>query len=74
MGRRGRDSESERKNYSVKQYKKDIIKMLKHDFCIRLTEEEIDHINSITRETDDATKRAIHNAYLTILERHGWGE
>lgn len=74
MGRRNRDSESERKNYTVKQYKKDIIKMLQRDFCIMLTEEEIDHINSITRENDDDAKRAVHNAYLTILKRHGWGE
>ena len=73
MGRRSRDSESERRNYSVKQYKKDIIKMLKHDFCIHLSQEEIEHIHSIQRETDDATKRAVHNAFLTILDDH-WDE
>lgn len=39
-----------KKTVSLKAYRKQKIKILERDFCIRLTEEEIERINKLTTE------------------------
>lgn len=48
------------------QYLKAKLKILRRDFCIEPTEEEITHLNTLT------TQVTIDNAILSIIARH-WG-
>ena len=45
-------------------YVKDKLRILKRDFYIEATEEEIAHLKTLTTQT------AIDNAILTIINRH----
>jgi hypothetical protein len=45
-------------------YAKAKIRVLKRDFCINPTDEEIEHIKSLK------TQIAIDNAFLTIINNH----
>ena len=47
-----------------KEYVKAKIKILKRDFCIYPTEEEIEHLNTLN------TQIAIDNAVISIINRH----
>ena len=38
------------KSVSLRQYKKEKIQMLQRDFCIKLSEEDIAHANTLTTE------------------------
>lgn len=38
------------RNMSLKEYRKKKTKMLERDFCIRLTQEDIDHMNELKNE------------------------
>ena len=38
------------RNMSLKAYRKMKLKMLKNDFCIKLTDEELDHAESLKTE------------------------
>lgn len=38
------------RSMSFKQYKKMKLRMLQRDFCIQLTEEELEHANTLTTE------------------------
>ena len=42
------------------------LRILKRDFCIKPTEAELEHINTLTTQTQ------IDNAILTIIAHH-WG-
>lgn len=39
-----------KKTASLKSYRKQKIKILERDFCIKLTEEEIERVNNLTTE------------------------
>lgn len=51
---------------SFKQYKKHKLKMLRRDFCIRLTEEELAHADTLT------TEMQVDQFCLGILNKR-WG-
>lgn len=52
------------KSVSLPQYKKNKIKMLQRDFCLKLTEEEIETINSLESETE------IDRYARELMEKH----
>ena len=54
------------KNASIKTYRKHKIKILSRDFCIRLTDEEIERINNLETEI------AIDQCCLGIINKR-WG-
>lgn len=45
-----RESAFNKRKMSIKEYRKRKLKMLKRDFCIHLTDEEIDHANTLDKE------------------------
>lgn len=51
------------RNMSFKAYKKMKLKMLKRDFCILITEEELAHVETLTTEIQ------IDQFCLAVLER-----
>ena len=54
------------KSVSLRQYKKEKIQMLQRDFCIKLSEEDIAHANTLTTEVQ------LDKWALGILNRE-WG-
>ena len=51
---------------SLPQFKKQKIKMLQRDFCMRLTDEEISHIQN--GKTEAEVDSYVHNLFLTKLK------
>ena len=55
----------EAKPVTIKAYIKEALRMLKEDFLIKLTDEEIQHMKSLKRESDvDHYKHDIIDKYL----------
>lgn len=53
-----------KKTMSLKTYRKMKLKMLSRDFCITLTQEELDHVNELTSEI------AIDNFCISVINNH----
>ena len=55
----------EEKEMTIEEYRKEKLRMLQADFFIRLTEEEINHMNSLEREID--VDHYAHTLFTTKL-------
>ena len=51
---------------SLESYRKAKLKILKRDFCIKLTPEELEHAHSLKTEIE------IDNFFISAINRH-WG-
>ena len=49
---------------TFKQYKKEKIRMLKSDFCLPMTQEELAYMHNLTTETE------IDQFYVTMLNKY----
>ena len=56
-----RDAATPQRKMSLKSYRKMKLKMIEADFCIKLTDEEREHANSLT------TEAALDQFCITIL-------
>lgn len=60
------ESEKPKRNASLNTYRKQKLRILERDFCIRLTEEEVNHANSLKTEAQ------IDQFFLGCINRR-WG-